>query len=220
MPLNRRAAAKNKLKTWLADLSITGQFETAQSRLRSPFQSSGKKSLFEQGTALVSSATRRIALVAKTPIPLVGTRPYGQPVHAIDYEREQFKTYMSLAERASSVADLEFRCIASKPSLLTELFDHGDLLYPLVEQNLGQLATFASAPGSRFDLRWCDHSTLPTFVVADDHFMIWMKDKGGESVWITAENPAIARALWDQAEVLSVSHQLGENLTDLGMRFD
>lgn len=204
LPLDRKARAKNKLKTWLNDIDTSGGIHTAISRLRSPFQSAGKQSLFERGTNLIRGARRRVALVAKTPIPIVGTRPYGEPAHAIEYERIQFEEYTNMAKAASGGAAPEFRCVGSIPALRKDIESVAtNAFIDLIRSNLNELDGSSRRRGSKFQLRWCDTATLMTFVVADDTFLLWFKDGSGENVWITADNDVIARALWDKSDNLS-----------------
>jgi Predicted nucleotide-binding protein containing TIR-like domain len=204
LSLNRKASAKNKLKTWLTEIMIGDGRQSEISRLRSPFQSAGKQSLFEQGTTLIRRAQCRVALVAKTPIPIVGTRPYGQPNHAIQYEKAQFEEYTNLARAASGGATPEFCCVGSISALSEDIQGVAkDEFSQLVRSNLNELYSWSQKPGSKFQLRWCETAVPMTFVVADDTFLIWFKDGSGENVWITAENDVIARALWDQAHKLS-----------------
>lgn len=218
LPLDRRAAAKNKLKVWLENIATSGGTHTAIARLRSPFQSAGKQTLFEQGTTLIRRARRRVALVAKTPIPIVGTRPYGEPAHAIEYEKSQFDEYMNLANAASTGVGPEFRCIGSIQALGQ---DCAEVARPefmnMVRSNLKILDRAARKRGSRFRLRWCDTAIPMTFVVADDRFLLWFKDRSGENVWITAENDVIARALWDQADSFSREWSVREIETRVGI---
>ena len=92
--LEKKRRSKNQLQKWLQSLteeksSLSDEME----KLKSPFQSSGKQSLFEKGTELIKNAQYRVALVAKTPIPIVGTRPYGEPNHSISYEKIQYREY-------------------------------------------------------------------------------------------------------------------------------
>ncbi len=204
LPLNRKAAAKNKLASWLTSIQSGAGLHAALARLRSPFQSEGKRSLFEQGTALIRAAKVRVALVARTPILIVGTRPYGRPDHAIGYEKEQFDEYINLARGASGGARPAFRCVASLPALAADIRSVKNTRFKgIVSANLETLTKATRRRGSKFRLRWCEDSRLMTFVVADDSFLIWFKDHSGENVWIHAENDVVARALWDQAEMSS-----------------
>jgi len=201
LSLNKKMAAKNKLQGWLDGMEKETHVVRSIARLRSPFQSSGKQSLFEQGTQLIQKATRRVALVAKTPILVVGTRPYGHPSHAISYEKEQFDLYMNLARAAGGSATPEFRCVSSISALDADINKiNSDDFRKTVKANLNELYGVMKKKGSNFRLGWCEADSLTTFVVSDDTFLLWFKDSTGENVWITAENEIVARALWDQSE--------------------
>ena len=68
----RLATAQIEVESWLkglADSAVDWSQSAILERLGSPFQSSGKRLLFLTGTDLIKRAKKRVALVAKTPIP-------------------------------------------------------------------------------------------------------------------------------------------------------
>ena len=204
LPLKQKAMAKNKLKLWLDGIEKKTEISNKIERLSLPFQSAGKRSLFEQGTKLIREASFRVALVAKTPILAVGTRPYGKPGHAISYEKEQLEIYHSLAEDASNGGQLEFRCVGSIPSLKSDILEvSSEEFSNLISTNIKKYNSMSFRNDSRFMFQWCEYGSLMTYVVSDNKFLMWFKDAGGENVWITAESEEIAGALWDQSGKIS-----------------
>ncbi|NES82597.1 MAG: CHAT domain-containing protein [Moorea sp. SIO2B7] len=78
---------------------------------QTPFQQVSSEELFERGTELIKTAKKRVALVAKTPIPLVGTRPYGEQFDSYPYELAQLEAIESIIFKAIS-GKIVFRCVA------------------------------------------------------------------------------------------------------------
>ncbi|WP_305788796.1 nucleotide-binding protein [Symbioplanes lichenis] len=194
--------AEEEVDRWLANLELMGPGK-GWLKPMSPFQARGKPALFERGTALLRGARRHVALVAKTPILLVGCRPYDRSTPPYEYESVQFDLYAQMAHYSASGTVPRLICVASRPAMLQEVEDHRqDGLDVRVRENLRGLHT-AMAPGkSKLDLRWYDGTESMTFLVCDDDFIIWTKDSSGESVWITAHNASVARALYYQASLI------------------
>jgi len=197
----RLARAQMTVVDWLRRLKAPEAGAMLLERLNSPFQASGKQSLFLKGTDLLRRARRRVALVAKTPIVLVGCRPYDDSDTPYSYEAEQLEIYKSIVEKSSADGRLNFICIASRTALLAELhaFSH-TALARRVHDNYLLLQAKAASSRSRMRLRWYEGSAPMTFLVSDDDFMIWFKDGRGESVWITAHDEVVSRALYSLAE--------------------
>ena len=220
LPLAKKATAKNKLKRWLDELA-SGADHRKIDRLSQPFQSAGKRSLFEQGTTLIKEAKFRVALVAKTPILVVGSRPYGKPEQANSYEKTQLEEYQSLADAASRGGSLEFRCIGSLPSLQNDIsMAPNDAFTDLISSNIQNYQTLSLRKGSNFSFRWCQHGNLMTYVVADNKFLMWFKNAGGENVWITAESEEISGALWDQSHTVSETYDYPRIAENVGLSKD
>jgi hypothetical protein len=85
-----------------------------------------------------------------------------------------------------------------------------------VHGNVERLYATAQLPGSRLSLRWYDGDSPMTYLVCDDDFMIWLKSPSGNSVWITARDEEIARALFERAEVTGVELGLPALMQSLG----
>lgn len=193
--------AEAEIFDWLRELQEPDLGSILLERLASPFQASGKPGLFAKGTELVRNAHKRVALVAKTPIVMVGPRPYDQSVEPIGYELEQLETYHGLIEESANGRRADFICVASLMSLKDELRQSAGASLPVeVKKNLRRLYDDSERSRSRVKLRWYTGNSPMTFLVSDDDFMIWLKDSSGESVWITARNEIIARALYFHAE--------------------
>jgi hypothetical protein len=203
MSLNQRARAERFIRQWLRNITENDNGFLAGERLDSPFQASGKRSLFLKGTELVARATKRVALVAKTPIVLAGCRPYDNSLTPFKYEADQMETYANLIEKSANGTGPRFVCVAALAALQSEIAANRDTLLPArVRQNCEMFTQKAEQPGSQVHLRWYDGSAPMTFLVSDDDFMIWFKDASGESVWITANDEVVARALFSRAEAL------------------
>jgi Predicted nucleotide-binding protein containing TIR-like domain len=200
----RRSRAEIEVGNWLRRIAGREADSFPKRLLDSPFQASGKRSLFVKGTQLVKSGRHRVALVAKTPIVLVGCRPYNKAESPLSYELEQLEAYQNLMAQATADGDLEFVCVASRPALYDEVREIGGAFVARVQKNVERLYAQADLPGSRISLRWYDGVSPMTYLVSDDDFMIWLKSPSGNSVWITARDEEIARALFERAEVTGV----------------
>jgi hypothetical protein len=207
--------AEISVTDWLGRLQTSNPGSLLLERLSSPFQASGKESLFLKGTELVRKASRRVALVAKTPIILIGPRPYDGSDSPISYEANQLSSYQTLMNKSSNGSLPDFICVASSISVLEELaqYRHASLAEKM-HKNYTQLQAACSKPGSHMRIRWYEGTAPMTFLVSDDDFMIWFKDRSGESVWITAHNEVIARALYAHADSIAKERSLEDVLRD------
>ena len=211
--------AETEIAEWLKGIEAPDPGTIAMEQLSSPFQASGKRSLFLKGTELVRRAQSRVALVAKTPIILMGPRPYDGTNSPVSYEAEQYATYLALIERSSNGNSPDFLCVASRPRVLEDVRAYHQTPLPGRMRSSYERIHSRSAdvvPASRMRFRWHEDASPMTFLVCDDDFMIWFKDGSGESVWITAHDEVIARALFSRAE----STALRRNLDDVLHEFD
>ncbi len=209
--------AEIEITDWLRRLQAPDPGSLVLEQLTSPFQASGKRSLFLKGTELVRRARSRVALVAKTPIILLGPRPYDGASSPISYEAEQLATYQDLINQSCTQGTPDFICVASRACVLDELREYKHTELPRrVRENYKQL--HACVKGVRLSsgmrLHWHEGAAPMTFLVSDDDFMIWFKDGSGESVWITAHNEVIARALYSNAEAIGEDRAVDEVLHD------
>lgn len=170
-----------------------------QKKLQSPFQAAGKEKLFRTGTKLIEESKKRVILVARTPIPIVGTRPYDGSRQAFAFEEDQLRLFEKLIEEAECGNKRSFRCVSSLHAMSSTLLEHEDTcpnLRTQVRERVHKFYAKSSTKGSKFELRWIrkgDHRPL-TFLVADDNFLIWLND-GEQDVWITWPSERISRAL-------------------------
>ncbi len=210
----RQAAAQLNIRSWLDGLTQPDPatlLRDAVEPLTSPFVSSGKRTLFLQGTSLLKRATRRVALVANTPIPLVGPRPYDVPPESsYPYELEQYAAYLQLLEDSASGSGPTFVCIASVDAMREDLLSCPQRLPSTASRHIARFDALARKPESQSRLRWYEGRHPTTFLVVDDAFMIWFKNQTGDSVWIAASNAAIADALYGRA----LSHSIELPLSD------
>jgi hypothetical protein len=200
------ARAEIELDRWLRRIAHPDPNAILMELLRSPFQASGKPSLFRRGTQLVGSAKTRLVLAAKTPIILIGTRPYDGSQPPRVYEQQQYDAYWKAIGDSSTGRGLRFICIASWPCMVDELRkDVSSTLAGRVGVNYKRLLSQSSqhASESRAVFAWHDNPEPMTFMVSDDDFMIWFKDDSGDNVWITANNEVVASALYFQAQAIA-----------------
>lgn len=228
---NRVARAEDEIVKWLTRIAglesdrriadpepeSTSAANIVMEHLDSPFQASGKRSLFLKGTELVRRARNRVALVAKTPIILMGPRPYDGSGPPRSYEKQQYDAYMNLIKVSSQGSAPDFICVASRPCVLADLeaYSHTPLLRQARSRyiDIDQRSVNASAR-SRMTFGWHADAAPMTFLVSDDSFMIWFKDGSGESVWITAVDEVVSDALWSNAQTISGTLTAGEVLRD------
>src|SRR5262249_48086499 len=137
--------------------------------LMSPFQALGKPSLFRKGTELVRSARRRLALVAKTPIILMGPRPYDGSYDPISYEVDQYEAYWNVINGNDLGNGPDLLCIASHSCILEELKKHHNTSLPsLVRERYIAIERRSSDLGTRPRVRfaWHQDSAPMTFLVS------------------------------------------------------
>lgn len=202
----KMSRAEAEFNSWLKSMPDVNRskWHPPEESPGSPFQASGKRSLFESGTKMIQSAKQRIALVARTPVLLMGPRPYGQP-HPYAYERTQFEAYMTLAENASHGGSPSLICLANRQAVSDDLAKSAPNTIDSLVSNHSRLQELASTPATAFSFVWHEHQASMSYLVADDDFLIWLKEESGESVWIVAANESIASSLYFQAEQLAAS---------------
>jgi len=187
--------ARTQLQVWLN--RVRDRLASDYSKpVTSPFQAHGKRSLFQQGTQMIANAVDRIALVARTPIPLVGTRPYGEPRPHADYEKNQYERFWAVIAKTRETGKPEVYCVASAPAIAQELAKVNTTRFrDVVRRNLTALLDITeTAPSCRL---LCNrYPSSYTYLVADKSFVIWFKDASDDNVWITATNEPLADALF------------------------
>jgi hypothetical protein len=219
----RQNAAKRKIRAWLKtleDKENNRSTSAALARLRSPFQALGKRSLFLRGSELITKATSRITLVARTPIPLVGARPYDQGHKPLSHEAQQYREYWDIIRHAARREGPSFCCVGCLPAIKHDVDSvNKEIFHRNVIKHVQDFyKIIGKEPEGRCALRWHVADTSLSFLVADNDFMIWFKDSTGESVWITASNEAVADALHSQAACDAIEMTLNDVLNELGLR--
>jgi hypothetical protein len=176
------------------------------------FHASSKEDLFTAGTELIERARRRVILMAKTPLTLVGTRPYDGSTEPDAWEKHQLAALDLLMKATSNGGAIPFRCIATVPSMRADLVAGGAGFRERVKQRLSNFYLRTAEPGSGCELRWVvgDPPSAISYLVVDDSFLIWLSDGTGESVWMQAKNARMATALD------SISVRISRLLPDLG----
>ena len=158
------------------------------------FQPVDSPTLFRLGTQLISEAKYRVALVARTPILITGPRPYGEKVQ-YPWEIEQFGCLFSLVEGARLGNGPEFRCVGSLTGLREELSQSPACLRQSVISNLSSVHRSPVDSLPLVSLRWLDDRHPMTYLVADDKFLLWLKD-GDDKFCLQLADLRIANALW------------------------
>ena len=186
---NRKAAAKRQLRAWISKIGeeeYKNNIFLSLEKLESPFQALGKRTLFLKGTELIKNAKRRIALVARTPIPIVGARPYGESQHIANYEKDQLECFWKIMEHSLKTGRPQIRCVACAMGIFEELKKtNTDNFRQTIIMNLEKYYFYVER-NSECQLRCCRYPSSLNYLVADNEFIIWLKDGAGESVWITA----------------------------------
>lgn len=159
------------------------------------FQQTTKRDLFRAGSQLISTYDSNVTLAAKTPVPIMGPRPYKNIAAAFDYETEQFDLYWKLAERAST-GGARFNLIASVPGIIEDLKEcRTPEFHDRVRQNLHRVYSLAASAGSKLNLFWHDGLSPPAFLVANHASLMWWKGGNEDSIWVMHESPSLASAL-------------------------
>jgi hypothetical protein len=167
-----------------------------QSTNESPlFHVTSKRELFRAGSNLIAARKGRITLAAKTPVPIMGPRPYDRTAKPFEYEKQQYELYWDVVERAAR-GELEFTLIASVDSIIEDLKScQNDDFRRDVNENLRKLFERATAVGSKARLYWHEGLCPPAFLVADDTALIWWKSGNQDSLWIEHSSIELAEAL-------------------------
>ncbi|MBS0472475.1 MAG: nucleotide-binding protein [Proteobacteria bacterium] len=159
------------------------------------FKITGKRELFLAGTNLIQGSANRVTLAAKTPVPLMGPRPYDRVGPSFEYEKQQYERYWAVAERAAR-GELDFTLIASIPSIIEDMqnCDNAEF-HRHIDQNLQRLFSLASGKASKLHVYWHEGLCPPAFLIADGIALIWWKGGNGDSIWIAHNSNELAEAL-------------------------
>ena len=203
--------ARFRTLSQLEDLVRQGIALALARRMRSPFQAMGKEQLIKRGTGLIERARTRIVLVARTPIPLVGTRPYDESRSPVSFEQDHLRAFENVIEGASSGSSRSFRCVGSIGAIASDAKSGSRQFRARIVKRLEYLYEKADAAGSRCEIRWVPKENLRpmTYLVADDYFLIWLKDATREDISISDKNDRIAGAL----DCLSRDGELSRTMT-------
>jgi nucleoside phosphorylase len=210
--VSRITEVGNKEQSCLPHLINEIPFEAAPS----PFRSVSSKELFDIGTYLIERADERVMLVAKTPIPLAGTRPYGEKFSNYEYEAKQLEVISNTMIRAAN-GELTFRCIASKESLKKDIATtiNKKAFLKNVDENIRKFYQCIQMEKSDCHLGWHSDVSPMTYLIVDNHVLVWIKD-GGDKYCMLIEDRGTANALWNLGTQKSKSTSCDEILRDLG----
>jgi nucleoside phosphorylase len=182
----------------------------------SPFRSVSSKELFDIGTYLIERSNERVMLVAKTPIPLAGTRPYGEKFSNYEYESKQLEVISKTMIRAAN-GELTFRCIASKESLKKDIDTtiNKKAFLKNIDENIRKFYHCIQMVKSDCHLGWHSDVSPMTYLIVDSYVLVWIKD-GGDKYCMLIEDRGTANALWNLGTQKSKSKSCEEILRDLG----
>ncbi len=187
-------------------------FKAAQS----PFRSVSSKELFDIGTYLIERANERVMLVAKTPIILAGTRPYGENFTNYEYEAKQLQAISRTMRRAAN-GELTFRCIASKESFKRDIATtvNKKIFLKNIDENIRAFYQCIQAVRSDCHLGWHGDVSPMTYLIVDNYVLVWIKD-GGDRYCMLIEDRVTANALWNLGTQKSKSISCEEIFCELG----
>jgi len=186
----KRKTAESNLRKWAKGL---------KARVSDPASitlfAKQKKDLFLQGTQIIAKAGKRVKLFAKTPVPIVGPRPYdsGQ-AGQYAYEKEQFEAYWRLINNAAS-GGIYCAIGCSIPCLAEEIRNNSAEFKVLVLERIRQLYLLSAQVGSNLNIFWSLDRSPATFVVGDDDSLLWFKGHNSDNVWIHGQSTDMADAL-------------------------
>lgn len=189
--------------------------------VQKPVTFPSRRVLYAVGADLATRAKRRICLVARTPILLLGARPYGSPT-PLDFEKQHYDSLREAVNRAAQ-GEVDFFCAYLAVATRQEI-EHQSL-HQLATANLTELfhLTVQEKQGSHFILASypSPEETIAqfTFMVGDDHVAIWFKDPAtpDEDVSISFRDKRVADALCRLAENVSKKNNLQGLLQDIGL---
>jgi hypothetical protein len=158
-------------------------------------RTSTKAGLFHVGTGLLENARDVVVLKAKTPIPIMGPRPYHTDDQKFPYELEQYKCYWELINRAAS-GGIRVTIIASIPAIADELNKIGNRQYRIfVASQILKLDDLSRKHGSHLSLYWYEGRSPSTYLVSDNQSLLWWKGADRDFVWIIDRSPQLSFAL-------------------------
>lgn len=179
------------------------------------FKMTPKKELFNIGTEMISRSTVGITLAAKTPVPLVGPRPYENRSSAFQYEVDQYNKYWNIAEK-SAQNKIKFTLIASLPAIREIYSSVSDPKFKSdVKDNLCKFYEFSEKSDGYLKIFWNDGLSPPAFLVADSESLLWWKAGNGDSIWCAHASKSLAEALSSSVSAPNKQMQLREVMQGL-----
>lgn len=203
----KKRSAEKELKRWARGVTkIKREMNTTR------LFAQHKKQLFEHGTDIISVAKNRVRLFAKTPVPIVGPRPYEvEDSSQYSYERDQFAAYWKIIERAAA-GELSFALGASLTCFAEELKGRSLDFKESIKEKIRLLYEMKARPGSKISLHWTEDRNPTTFVVGDLESILWFKGHNSDNVWFRDGSAEVADALatttWKSMDVDAVLKHL------------
>jgi len=184
----------SKFRLALTEAVMSSLFE----RLETPFLTHSRKDIYEYVERIVSSARKRVILLARSLILILGPRPYLSDT-PIDYEKSTYECLLNLFQKAKG-GHIKFSSGYLIPTTKAELITY-PALKDFVKKQLSKLFdnSFKKNPKSRFSLATPspERSLLFTFIIGDDQFAIWFKDPSNPEldICISSKNRMVADTL-------------------------
>jgi hypothetical protein len=216
---NMKNAFATNIKNWLGRLTPAKRQDAAGPEEDSQvFSSKTKEELFRAGESIVRGAANKIILCAKTPVPIVGTRPYDDSDEPEQYEIDQLDAYDKFLKRVSTDNNTRFAITACLGSIREDLHEVKSKAFSnRVRQRIGDLYKTAQSSDGRLQLRWYEGTGITTFVADEAHSIIWFKRNNHENVWFATRGPKIVSTLREHNNRLSKVMKLESVLAKLNL---
>lgn len=166
-----------------------------KSKIKKPLIYHSRPDVYKLGTDIASKAEKRVVLLARSLILILGPRPYLSE-YPEPYEKIHYETLIKTVESAKKGEKI-FYCGYIQELTKREL-NINPGIKDVVKKRLEDLYRNNNEQ-SKFKL-WTtgsDFKPILAFIVGDDHFAIWFNDPGNPATYvcISAEDPIIALAL-------------------------
>jgi hypothetical protein len=205
--------------SWLTKLSPSSGDAKDMSKI---FSSHTKEAQFRAGELLIKSAPPSIFLCAKTPIPIVGARPYHGIGNSEQYEIDQLAAYENFLQRVETT-ESKLTIVACLGSIHQDLRVIDLAVFTArVRERVSKLFDARSRCNGRLELRWYDGTGLVTFLATEDQSIIWFKkermtvEDDVKYVWIETKGKTVPSALISSA----IQHTKRLDLDEVLSRLD
>lgn len=198
----------SEVRPWLEQIKVRSENEShGMARVYTTRQ---RKELFLSGESIVRAAQNDLVLCARTPVPIVGTRPYDETSDPSDHELTQLDAYEQALASLSASNSKRILLVGCVSSLAKDLNMYGVQFQARVKSRLESLYAQAGLYKPRLVIRWTVEENVPTFVSGDSDLIIWFKNNDGENVWFHCSNIEMSRTLRQFALRMSTEMSLSD----------